>query len=172
MGCEAAGSGSDGAESFKDFQKKFKKKPKKEGKVEAQICDIVVYHESAGAPTHFATVVSANGTILTIGQNGDPKNPAPSGNTTLNDINTLENDTKKRDTDWEIHTPADGRPLPDSIKEAQKEAAKDPKASTEEAKAKWLDLWRSATSATRRCSRARLAIGPRRRNLWVQPRHR
>jgi len=142
MGCEAAGSGSDGAESFKDFQKKFKKKPKKEGKVEAQICDIVVYHESAGAPTHFATVVSANGTILTIGQNGDPKNPAPSGNTTLNDINTLENDTKKRDTDWEIYTPADGRPLPDSIKEAQKEAAKDPKASTEEAKAKWLDLWR------------------------------
>jgi opacity protein-like surface antigen len=143
MGCEAAGSGSDGAESFKDFQKKFKKRPKdKEGKVKAQICDIVVYHESAGAPTHFATVVSANGTILTIGQNGDPKKGAPYGNTTLNDINTLENDTKNRETNWEIYTPADDRPVPDSIKKAQEEAAKDPKASTQEAKAKWLDLWR------------------------------
>jgi hypothetical protein len=82
MGCEAAGSGSEGVKDFEDFKKKFKKKPKdKEGKVKAQICDIVVYDESFGAPTHFAIVVSANGTILTIGQNGDPKKPAPSGNT-------------------------------------------------------------------------------------------
>jgi opacity protein-like surface antigen len=140
MGCEAAGSAD--AKSFEDFKTKFKKKPKKEGKVEAQICDIVVYNESAGAPTHSATVVAANGTILTIGQNGDPKRDPPYGNTTLNDINTFQNDTKNRETNWEIYTPADNRPLPDSIKDAQKEAAKDPKASTQAAKDNWLKLWR------------------------------
>jgi hypothetical protein len=144
MGCPAAGEGSAGAKDFEDFKKKFKKRPKdKEGKVKAQVCDIVVYDESAGAPTHFAIVVSANGTILTIGQNGDPKKPGPAGNTTLNDINTLENNTKERDTNWEVYTPADDRPLPDSIVQLQKEAAKDPKASTQAAKDKWLDLWRA-----------------------------
>jgi hypothetical protein len=142
MGCEAAGSGDVGAKSFEDFKTKFKKKPKdKEGKVKAQVCDIVVYGESAGAPTHFATVVSANGTIRTIGQNGDPKRDPPYGNTTLNDINTFQNDTKNRETNWEIYTPADDRPLPDSIIELQKEAAKDPKASTQAAKDKWIKLW-------------------------------
>jgi hypothetical protein len=51
MGCEAAGSGDVGAKDFEAFKKKFKKRPKdKDGKVKAQICDIVVYDESAGAP--------------------------------------------------------------------------------------------------------------------------
>jgi hypothetical protein len=60
----------------------------------------------------------------------------------LNDINTLENNAKERDTNWEVYTPADDQPLPDSIKDAQKEAAKDPKASTQAAKDNWLKLWR------------------------------
>jgi hypothetical protein len=146
-GCPDAGEGDKGVKDFEKFKKKFKKRPKdKDGKVKAQVCDIVVYRESAGVPTHFATVVSANGTILTIGQNGDPgdkKAPGPTGNTTLNDINTFENDAKNRETDWEVYTPADGQPLPDDIVELQKEAAKDPKASTQAAKAKWLELWRA-----------------------------
>jgi len=156
--CSDAACGSPGAAGgnangeWESFQKHFTKRPKG---AKARICDVVAYDADQGRPpSHFAIIATlhADGTpSQTIGQNGPPApngetpttapgQTGPTGNVTLNPINTYENNPKP-DTDWDVWAPTDDPPLSNDIVNAANAANNDPTATTAEGRANWLLLW-------------------------------